>query len=166
MLGRDAPAIFSPCRQYRYVLRRRVGWGPSTCLFIMLNPSTADEEQEDPTVRRCMDYAHRWGYGVLVVCNIFALRATDPTRLYQAPDPVGPENDAYILEEASRADCVVAAWGNHGALNERSHAVRVLLADVLVQCLGINRSGAPKHPLYIARDQPLMVLQGGMTSND
>ena len=166
MLGRDAPAIFSQCRKYRYVLRRRVGWGPSTCLFIMLNPSTADEEQEDPTVRRCMDYVHRWGYGVLVVCNIFALRATDTAWLYRAPDPVGPENDAYILDEGSRADCVVAAWGNHGALHGRSQAVRAFLSDVVVKCLGTNRSGEPKHPLYIARDQPLMVLQGGITSND
>ncbi len=124
-----SPAIFSPCRRYRYLLMRRVSFlAETTCLFIMLNPSTADETQDDPTIRRCMGFARRWGFGVLVVANIFAWRATDPQELHDLGFPhastttitaVGPENDLFICTAAVEADKIICAWGNHGLLYDR-----------------------------------------------
>lgn len=155
------PAVFSPCRTYRYVLRRPVGLGGGTCLFVMLNPSTADETVNDPTIRRCMGFARDWGYGLLLVANLFALRSTDPRALYAAEDPVGPENDRHILAAASEAGVVVCAWGNHGAHLDRGRAVASLLKGegVEARCLGVTGTGQPRHPLYIPKAQALEVLR-------
>lgn len=105
-------AVFSPDRIYRYRLTRDGAMHGSTVLFIMLNPSTADETQDDPTIRRCMAYAARWGHARLEVVNLFALRATNPMqlRLFRG-DPVGPDNDRHIMEAVQDADIVIAAWG-------------------------------------------------------
>lgn len=122
------------------------------CLFIGLNPSTADHRTNDPTVRRCIDYTLRWGYGVLVVCNIFALRSTDPKGLYRVEDPVGPENDRHLVQNVAEADLVVCAWGNHGKLHGRGDRVRELIephADLY--CFGVTGPGYPKHPLYLKK---------------
>src|SRR5581483_9586135 len=97
---------------YRYSLARFFGDG-GVVNFIMLNPSTADAETDDPTIRRCLGFAKAWGYGTLVVTNLFAYRATDPAELAKAGDPVGPDNDTRLWSEAQLSDLVVCAWGNH-----------------------------------------------------
>lgn len=167
--------MFSPDRVYRYTLERPLPVGcvagcradagaglhssgcvteSSVVLFIGLNPSTADAETNDPTVRRMIGFARRWGYGRLVVCNIFALRSTDPKALYTHPDPVGSSNDWHLWDEAQRARMVVAAWGNHGAYRERSREVEEMLRACrdAVHVLDLNKSGQPKHPLYVRGD--------------
>jgi len=125
-------AVFSEDRRHRYTLARIVrDTDPerdSTVLFVCLNPSTADEVRDDPTVRRCVGYAKRWGFSRLVVCNIFALRSTDPRTLYGHPDPIGPDNDRHLLGEALRADRVVAAWGIHGGYKLRGATVLQMLS--------------------------------------
>jgi hypothetical protein len=122
--------------------------------FVMLNPSTADAFQLDPTVRRCMGFARHWGFGQVEVTNIFAFRSTDPRGLKTSPDPVGSGNDDAIVEAASRADLVIAAWGTHGVLNGRSDAVWELLsaAGVSLYALRVTAHGLPSHPLYLPAD--------------
>jgi len=149
-----ADADFSLCRKYRYLLRypreakRRVLW-------VALNPSVADEQQLDPTLRRCVSFAKKWGYDGIEVANLFAFRATDPKVMLAEPDPVGPDNDARIREAAWRAGIIVAAWGVHGAHQGRDKIVRDLLRDRGVVCLGKTKEGFPRHPLYVRGDQPL-----------
>lgn len=144
-------ATFSPCRRYRYTLWRRWGDGP-VCMYLMLNPSTADELANDPTVERCERRSREAGFGALVVCNLFAFRATDPDVMKAYEDPVGPGNDAAILETAMSADLVVCAWGNHGTFRDRSRAVTGMLQaqGVSLHRLALNGSGEPKHPLYVS----------------
>jgi len=146
-------AAFSPCFTWRYSLHRQLSENnDTTCLFIMLNPSTADEYKNDPTVERCERYTLKWGYGNLKVCNLFALRSTDPNQLYTHSDPVGPENNLHILHEAKRASLIICAWGNHGQFKNRSYDVRQLLNDYSVNYLVLNKSGEPSHPLYLRSD--------------
>ena len=114
----------------------------------MLNPSTADAERDDPTIRRCIGYARRWGYGALTAVNLFAYRCTDPRRLRLSDDPVGPENDRYLLHVRDRFPVVVAAWGNGGGLHARGKTVLRLLSDCPLHCLGVTRAGHPLHPLH------------------
>lgn len=144
-------AEFSACGAYRYTLWRQ--WDPmlSTCLFIMLNPSTADADKDDPTVAKCGRYARAWGYGRLEVRNIFALRSTNPNALYSAADPVGPGNNDAILSAARTAELVVCAWGVHGELHRRGREVLSLLAEerVVPHALAITQCGEPGHPLYL-----------------
>jgi hypothetical protein len=137
-----------------------------SCLFVCLNPSTATETEDDPTVRRCIGFAKRLGYSRLTVCNIFALRSTNPKALYNHADPVGPENLEHIAREAVRHELLVAAWGNHGELRSRGVTVMNLLCVLAeaVHVLGINATGQPKHPLYLrANTQPRRVLAGEAT---
>lgn len=150
----DRGAIFSSCRRYRYRLWRRWDGARASLLFCMLNPSTADESDNDPTVERCERRARAMGFGGLVVTNIFAWRSTDPKMLYALADPVGPDNDATILEEAASAGMVVCGWGKHGALHGRGAAVaRMLMANgVQPHALKINNDGSPQHPLYVGYD--------------
>lgn len=149
-LFENSGAIFSDCRQYRYRLWRQWGEQPPA-VFVMLNPSTADEIDNDPTVERCERRARTMGYGGLRVANIFALRSTDPQALYGHQDPIGPQNDTAILESVAGAGIVVCAWGGHGNLNGRGDAVRHLLAAARItpHYLKLNRDGTPQHPLYI-----------------
>lgn len=144
-------ATFSPCRRWRYLLWRRWDASKPAANFLMLNPSTADELKLDPTCSRARDYAERWGYGALVVTNIFGWRATDPAAMRASEDPVGPQNDAAIVQAARAASLIVCAWGNHGAYQGRSTAVVALLkrARVRLHALRVNRSGEPAHPLYL-----------------
>lgn len=145
-------ATFSSCAQYRYLLWRTWEPGGKSVLFLMLNPSTADAIENDPTVERCQRRAMAMGFGRVLVANIFALRSTDPQALYDHPEPVGQENDEAILEAARQADLVVCAWGTHGAHQGRGLAVLRMLrdADIEATCLGVNKDGSPKHPLYVA----------------
>ncbi|KPQ06307.1 MAG: hypothetical protein HLUCCA12_11400 [Rhodobacteraceae bacterium HLUCCA12] len=148
-------AVYSPCMNYRYILTRV--WNPQgpRALFIMLNPSTATEVQNDPTVERCERRARALGFGAFRVCNIFAWRATDPRAMRGQPDPVGPRNDDAILESAQWADRIVCAWGTHGAHYRRGAAVESLLraGGHRLFHLGLSKGGHPKHPLYIGYHQ-------------
>lgn len=147
-------AIFSPCEQYRYILTRRFDAdNPKVCNFIMLNPSTADEKKNDPTVARCCKYAQRWGYGALIVTNIFAFRATDPKEMRAQKSPIGLLNQPYILKAAVESDFVVCAWGTHGSyLSQGSLVVNGILKGLELHCLEITKHGYPKHPLYCKAD--------------
>ena len=145
-------ATYSDCEAYRYDLTRV--WDPqgARANFLMLNPSTATEIQNDPTVERCERRARALGFGAFRVTNIFAFRATDPKVMRAHPEPVGrPENDAAILDAAAWADAVVCAWGTHGAHLGRGLEVEHLLraADHTLTTLGLSKDGHPKHPLYI-----------------
>ncbi len=119
--------------------------------FVMLNPSTATAELDDPTIRRCIGFARAWGFERMNVVNIFALRSTDPRALYGSDviDAVGPMNDHAILETAHECEFLVAAWGCHGKLNGRGEAVRNLLAAHDLRVLRLTRGGFPAHPLYL-----------------
>ncbi|RKF16201.1 DUF1643 domain-containing protein [Roseovarius spongiae] len=163
----DAPstAVYSDCERYRYLLTRV--WNPEgrRVLFVMLNPSTATEVQNDPTVERCERRARALGFGGFRVTNIFAWRDTDPRAMRAAADPVGPDNDAAIVESCGWADVIVAAWGAHGAHLNRGAEVEALLRGTgrAVHHLGLTKAGHPKHPLYIAyAQQPEPWLPGAV----
>ena len=126
---RMTDTIFSPCRTYRYALWREWIGGDGYVMFIGLNPSTADETQDDPTIRRCIAFAKAWGYGGLSMTNLFAFRATDPKKMKAVADPIGPENDAHLLRLARDAGVIVAAWGANGTHRGRDADVRELLKD-------------------------------------
>ena len=141
-------AVFSPCRLYRYTLTREFDAGQGTLNFIMLNPSTADETANDPTVERCERRAIAMGFRRLIVTNIFAFRSTDPKGMKAARDPVGPDNDIAIRGTALTSRMVIAAWGEHGKHLSRSKYVwKYLLKEAPVHVLKLNKSGEPKHPL-------------------
>jgi hypothetical protein len=144
-------ASFSACRRWRYLLWRRWNESRPAANFLMLNPSTADETTLDPTCARARDFAERWGYGALIVTNVFAWRATDPADMKAARDPVGRGNDRAILAAAREAALVVCAWGNHGAHLGRAARVRELLgqAGIALHALRVNANGEPAHPLYL-----------------
>jgi len=144
-------ARFSVCRCWRTLLWRCWDARRPAANFLMLNPSTADETVLDPTCARARDYAERWGYGALLVTNLFAWRATEPRAMRGAADPVGAGNDAAILRAARAARLVVCAWGNHGAHLGRAAEVRRMLraAGVALHVLRLNANGEPAHPLYL-----------------
>lgn len=146
-------ARFSECGAYRYSLWRIWNERPPI-LFLMLNPSTADEVDNDPTVERCERRARAMGAGGLKVANIFALRSTDPQALYSHPEPIGALNDAAIVAQAREASMTICAWGGHGRFMGRDQAVMELLRDAGVHphCLALNRDGTPRHPLYVSYD--------------
>lgn len=127
--------------------------GGDRYLFVIgLNPSTADEHKDDPTIRRCIDFAKRWGYSSLCMANLFAWRDTLPRNMKRAHDPIGPENDRYLTEAALGAGLILAAWGRHGSHLNRGNVVRAMIEDTAfraLNCLGYNADGSPKHPLYI-----------------
>jgi len=133
--------------KYRYTLARSWAEQGPIVLFVGLNPSTADDIQDDPTLRRCMGFAQRWGYGGLRLVNLYAARATDPNLLATMSDPVGPDNDEAIVDSAAGSQLIVAAWGNQGHASPRAPEVLALL-DREVHCLEVTARGAPKHPLY------------------
>lgn len=150
-------ALYSDCESYRYRLSRDWGNGPRIA-FILLNPSTASELRNDPTVARCEGRAQRDGYGGFDVLNLFGFRATRPGDLRAAADPVGAVNAETVLEVAGRAATVVCGWGVHGAHLGEGAAMRGLLAarDIPLWHLGLTRDGHPRHPLYVANSvQPM-----------
>ncbi len=145
-------ARYSDCQAYRYDLTRVWDNSGRKVLFLMLNPSTATEIQNDPTVERCERRSRALGFGAFRVCNIFAFRATDPKVMRAAADPVGPDNDNVILQAINWADEVVAAWGAHGEHMARGAAMEKLLRgqSKTPKHLGLTKAGHPKHPLYIS----------------
>jgi hypothetical protein len=155
-LGNGSGAIIEGV--YRYSLWRTTDAGKATrrVLFIMLNPSTADASQDDPTLRRCLGFARTWRYGSLEVCNLFALRSPSPRSLLAAGDPTGPRNDEFLRAAVARADTVVAAWGAHHVAQQRALEVLAMLPSGRdVSCLGTTKGGYPRHPLYVHRDTSL-----------
>lgn len=147
-------AKFSECRTYRYMLVRRWAESGGLCNFLMLNPSTADEVTNDPTVERCERRARALGCRGLIVTNLFAFRATDPKVMKAAADPVGPENDLNILFAANLSDYVICAWGQHGKHLGRADAVRKMLTEngTRMLALKVSANGEPHHPLYLSYD--------------
>lgn len=152
-------AMFSPCRTFRYLLRRTWDENTPPLVFIGLNPSTADETLDDPTIRRCLGFAKREGCGGLVMLNLFAFRSTDPKHMKTASDPVGPRNDA-VLMNSCVGRTVVAAWGAHGTHRGRDIEVLRMLKDERVFCLGLTKENCPRHPLYIRADAALIEFKG------
>nr|WP_231688189.1 DUF1643 domain-containing protein [Bacillus sp. FJAT-18017] len=151
-------AILDETGRYRYSLFR--GWNRQLprMVFIMLNPSTADHFEDDPTIRRCISFAKRWGFGSFEVVNLFAYRATDPKELLSCEDPVGKNNDFYILDALKKADLAVAAWGTKGTINNRNEQVLGYLKRVELFCLSLTKEGHPKHPLYVKSDEKLKIF--------
>lgn len=151
----DGAAEFSECGRYRYRLERRVAMFDRIATFLMLNPSTATAEVDDPTIRRCIGFARAWTCGTLIVTNIFAYRATDPKEMKAVEDPVGPDNDAAIERAANDAarsgGLLICAWGVHGRHRQRDKAVMELLERVPIEPMALDETldGSPRHPLYL-----------------
>lgn len=156
--------IFSPDRLYRYTLWREwerdsLGLQPmhiwergfQYVMFIGLNPSTADETKDDPTIRRCIAFSKAWGYGAMCMTNLFAWRATDPTQMMRAHFPVGIDNAKHLLDCAKQAGLVVAAWGTDGRYLQQQEFTKRLMEHngIKLHCLGLNKDRTPKHPLYL-----------------
>ncbi len=146
----EKSAIFSPDRKYRYDLCRIWKENKNSICFVCLNPSTADENIDDPTVRRCIRYADSWGYGGIYMLNLFAFRSTDPSNLYTEKFPIGDENDKHIRFVSEMCDMTILAWGNHGKYMDRSSAVLSIVARPYY--LKLTNSGEPGHPLYLKKD--------------
>jgi len=148
----ERAALLSVDGRYRYWLTRRWAPGPPVT-FVMLNPSTADDTTDDPTIRRCIGFTRRWGYGALRVVNLYAYRTTHPTELATVTDPVGPDNDHWLTTTATTAHTfaapIIAAWGAHPMATHRANTVLALPGMHRLQALGRTRTGAPHHPLYL-----------------
>lgn len=155
----ESQADISEDGLYRYWLSRRLAMGERTVLFVGLNPSTADAMQDDPTIRRCAGFARRWGYDWLLMGNLYAYRATEPKVLRTVLDPVGVRNQEALLWMAHRAEVIVAAWGAFSLNHYASVLSKWLLSRPHTRHLGRTRSGAPKHPLYLADSTPLQKVQ-------
>lgn len=146
----DQGAIISECGNYRYQLWRIWNNTKPNVLFIMLNPSTADTINNDPTIRRCIGFAKTWGFGGLYVGNLFAYRSTDHNRLKWVDNPVGVDNILHINEMASKSVKIVLAWGGNGPATEIKSLYGVMNRSF--HCMGITKSGEPKHPLYLKKN--------------
>lgn len=144
-------ADFSVCRTWRYTLRRYWDEARPRLLMVLLNPSDADEFRDDPTNVRGIGFACAFGFGSLVFANEFAFRTPKPAVMKKAADPVGPDNDEWILKEAKAADQIVVAWGTHGGFNGRDKQVLELLREFDLYCFGRTKHGFPKHPLYLKK---------------
>ena len=165
-------AEISLCGRYRYELRRCWDFRRPAIAWIGLNPSTADADQDDPTLRRCIGFSQAWGYGALVMLNLFALRATDPRAMLAAPEPEGPRNDEFLCGWAGPPSgrfegvaAIVCAWGNHGAHRARAANVLQLLGDRYLLSLGVTKHGHPRHPLYVAGDTLARVYPNPLVEN-
>src|SRR5262245_32907646 len=151
----------TPRSAYRYRLERRWFDGSGLCAFIMLNPSTADECHDDPTIRRCIGFAKAWGHAGLLVANLFGLRATHPAALNAASDPVGdPANREALLRVIDEAQLILCAWGEFAPAADSGREAIALMRQRgrVPHCLGLTRRGAPRHPLYMpATARPVLL---------
>lgn len=143
-------AVLSNCNKYRFALCRIWDISKPVVMFIGLNPSTADANVDDPTIRRCINFAMSWGYGGIYMANLFSYRATSPSQMKLQNDPIGEDNDAWLIKLSESAAIVVAAWGNDGCFLNRSEIIKNMLPNLY--CLKINNSGEPAHPLYLRAD--------------
>jgi len=156
-------ASLSQCRKYRFALWRIWDESKSYAMIIRLNPSTADEKEEDRTIKRCIDFSKSWGYGGLCMVNLFAFRATEPSDMFAVIDPVGSGNDEWLVKLSKEAGVVVAAWGNDGSHLGRSKEIVRLIPNL--QYLKINKTGEPAHPLYLkALLQPIRWVSNNQNS--
>jgi hypothetical protein len=144
----EMSAEFSPCRRYRYTLNRQWIGGAGTINFIGLNPSTADETQDDPTIRRCIGFAKSWGFSGLCMLNLFAFRATDPRDMMAAADPIGEDNDGIIALHIGKHP-TIAAWGAGGWYRGRGPFIHAIYPQLMM--LKITKGGHPAHPLYLPK---------------
>ena len=161
LLGRGTGAILSECGQYRYLLWRTWEDSLPAMLWVMLNPSIADAQQDDPTLRKCRGFASRNGYGAIVIVNLFALRSPDPAALLGAADPIGPMNDHYLSEALTRRGArVVGGWGAEPIARLRALPVAKVVHEHghVIHCFGRTASGAPRHPLMTPYVTPMEVL--------
>ena len=143
-------ANISKDKIYRYTLSRTWDSTKPTVLFIGLNPSIADENIDDPTVTRCINFAKDWGYGTLLMANLFAYRSTYPKEIYLIDDPIGKDNDYYLLECVKQSDLIIACWGNNGTYMGREKIIKELVPNLY--CLQKNKNGTPHHPLRLPRN--------------
>ncbi len=143
----ERTAFFSECRTYRYALKRVWNKSGPNVLFVGLNPSRANENSDDPTIRRCIKFAKYWNFGGLSIVNLFAFCSHDPKDLLTAEDPIGAKNDLILKKLLSKHDTIVLVWGNNGSFLKRNEKVLKLIKNPL--CLKINKNGAPAHPLYL-----------------
>ena len=148
-MGLSVNAVFSPDRKYRYTLWRHWIGGTGYAMFIGLNPSTADEVADDPTIRRCIGFAKSWGYAGLCMTNLFAYRATNPADMIDFELPIGADNDKHIMDVAKDAGVIVAAWGALGNWRGRGRHMRALLPNL--HYLKLTKDGHPAHPLYLPK---------------
>ena len=170
-------AVLSDCGTYRYALWRDLPqqgvlndgspdstWftRDETCLFVMLNPSTADAEEDDPTIEQCMRFARSWGFGKIAVANLFAVRSPKPEHIATVADPVGPENDKWICDLANESSMTVVAWGasRHADPARVAEVVYMLDHDTPLMCLGTTQAGHPRHPLYLPKGTELVTYTG------
>jgi hypothetical protein len=153
----ERSASFDPMGRYRYRLGRRWSRAGPHLVIIMLNPSRADSSLDDPTLRRCIGLAKGWGFGAITVVNLFAYRSPHPQVLRQVSDPIGPDNDAAITDATHQGDQILLAWGNGGSWLGRDRTIFNLLApwQAKCHCLGLNRTGQPRHPLYVPHSSSL-----------
>jgi len=144
-------AKFSSCERYRYTLTRTWDMSKAACAFIGLNPSTADQVENDPTVRRCIYFANEWGYGTLIMLNAYAIRGTDPNVIKVVEDPIGPDNDYWIEKTSKEVAIIIGAWGNNikNGNKDRSMKIRELVPNLHV--LAMTKLGQPAHPLYLKK---------------
>jgi hypothetical protein len=149
----DKGAILSKDGIYRYLLWRH--WGPATlrCLFVMLNPSTADANVDDPTINRVVGFASDWGFDGVEIVNAYAYRATQPKALYSIADPIGPDNEIHVRIAAAKAPLIVAGWGTHGATAQ--DRIVEWVGGKPIFALRINADNSPGHPLYVPASEPL-----------
>lgn len=146
----EKKAIISKDKIYRYKLSRTWDSTKPTILFIGLNPSIANENVDDPTITRCINFAKDWGYGTLLMANLFAFRSTYPKDIYLIDDPIGKDNDHYLLECVTQSDLIVACWGNNGTYMNREKVITELVPNLY--CLQKNKNGTPHHPLRLPRN--------------
>lgn len=160
-------AEFDETGRYRYWLKREWDAERAAIALIMLNPSRADHCQDDPTLRRCLALAQQWQYGRLTVVNLFAYCTASPKILRGAHHPIGDRNDEHILQACESADGILLAWGNWGSLHQRDRAVLTLLTPYRdrLYCLGLNRTGQPRHPLYVPRQTSLVPWSPQLTDD-
>ena len=155
--GMECGAMFDTSGRYRYSLWRVWSSNHPRIAFILLNPSTADEQKNDPTIRRCIGFACAWQFGSVEVVNLFAYRATDGRELLKVVDPVGEENNRFLMQAVERCSTVVVGWGTRGTLLGRDREVISLLTGRNdVYSLGTTRGGQPRHPLYVRGDTTLV----------
>ena len=157
-------ATFSPCRKYRYVLSRTWDDTKPMVLFIGLNPSTADETNDDPTLIRCINFAKAWEYGGVCIANLFAYRATKPKDLLARKSVIGKDNNHWLVKLAGDADIVVAAWGNHGQYQHRASQVKAMITPLYY--LKLTQQGQPSHPLYLKADLTPTLFQDDIKAAD
>ena len=150
-------ANISDCGKYRYSLERHWGEGNKTVIFVGLNPSIVDAEIDDPTIRRCINFAKSWGYDRLIMLNIFAYWSTDPKGLLEIEDPIGPENNQKSIKLFAEADLIVCAWGSNKLISgDLMFGSKYLRHNPKLMCLGKTKNGQPRHPLYVKGDTKLI----------